>query len=179
MRRLATAERIADFFRRLGREARQPTTAYVTGGTSAVLLGWRESTIDVDVKFVPDRGDLLRAIPRLKEELELNVELASPDDFIPVRPGWEERSPWQATEGLLTVRHFDLVAQALAKIERGHEQDLADVAAMIERSLVDRATVRATFEAIVADMVRYPAVDLAAFRRSVDGALAPPPGPEP
>lgn len=175
MRRLATAERISAFFRRLGRVAHLPTTAYVTGGTTAVLLGWRESTIDVDLKFVPDRGDLLRAIPGLKEELELNIELASPDDFIPVRPGWEDRSPWQTTEGLLTVRHFDLVAQALAKIERGHERDLADVAAMIERALVDPLAVRAAFEWIVPEMIRYPAVDVASFRRSLDAMLGPGP----
>ena len=34
------------------------------------------------------------AIPELKEELELNVELAVPGDFVPMPNGWEERSPF-------------------------------------------------------------------------------------
>jgi len=91
-----------------------------------VLLGWRQSTIDIDLKLVPDSGALLRAVPVLKEELEVSVELASPNLFIPVPPGWEDRSPWEATEGMLTVRHFDLTAQAVAKLERGHARDLDD-----------------------------------------------------
>ncbi|MGH9178081.1 MAG: DUF6036 family nucleotidyltransferase [Acidimicrobiales bacterium] len=156
--------------------ARLPTTAYLTGGATAVLLGWRESTIDVDLKFVPDRGDLLSAIPALKEELELNVELASPDDFIPVQPGWQDRSPWEGKEGLLTVRHFDLVAQALSKIERGHERDRQDVAAMLERGLIEPAAVWAAFDAISPELYRYPAVEPARFRRSVAELIGPPAG---
>lgn len=174
MRRLATADRIRTLLGRLGRVARQPTTAYLTGGATAVLIGWRESTIDVDLKFVPDRGDLLSALPALKEELELNVELASPDDFIPVQPGWQERSPWEATEGHLSVRHFDLVAQALSKIERGHERDRQDVAAMLERGLIEPAAVWAAFEAIGSELYRYPAVDPARFRGAVEEVLGPP-----
>ena len=92
-----------------------------------MLLGWRQSTLDVDLKLVPDQDSLLRAIPALKESLQLNVELAAPDDFIPVAPSWQEHSPFIAQEGRLTFRHFDLSFQALAKIERGHVQDLNDV----------------------------------------------------
>jgi len=63
------------------------------GGTSAVLVGWRATTIDVDLVFRPESDAMLRAIPMLKERLQLNVELASPDLFIPVPQGWEQRSP--------------------------------------------------------------------------------------
>jgi len=42
-----------------------------------VLLGWRASTIDVDIKRLPDQDSVLRAIPALKESLRLNIELAS------------------------------------------------------------------------------------------------------
>lgn len=73
---------------------------------------------------------MLRAIPLLKERLQLNVELASPDQFIPVAPGWEDRSPLITKIGRVTFRHYDFCAEALAKIERGHGRDLADVDAM-------------------------------------------------
>lgn len=62
---------------------------------------------------------LFRALPQLKEELEINIELASPDPFIPELPGWQERSLFVAREGRLSFYHYDLFAQALAKIERG------------------------------------------------------------
>lgn len=173
MRRLATAERIRAFLARLGREARRPTVAYLTGGSTAVLLGWRESTIDIDLKLVPDT-DLLRAVPRLKEELEINVELASPDLFIPVPPGWEERSPWHATEGQMTVRHFDLTAQAMAKLERGHAHDLDDVQAMLDRGLVTRDGLSSYFAQIEADLYKFPAVDPPSLERAVEAATRPP-----
>lgn len=132
-----------------------------------MLLGWRESTIDVHLKLVPDTGSILRAVPALKEELRVNVELASPDLFIPVPPGWEDRSPWETTEGLLTVRHFDLTAQAVAKIERGHTRDLDDVQAMLDRGLVDRPGLLAYVDAVGDDLYRFPAIDAVAFRRAV------------
>ena len=54
---------------------------YLTGGSTAVLEGWRESTIDVDLRFEPEADELLRALPALKESLGVNIELASPTDF--------------------------------------------------------------------------------------------------
>jgi hypothetical protein len=128
--------------------------------------------VDVDLKLVPDQDSVLRAIPALKESLELNVELATPDDFIPVRPAWEERSPFIAREGRLTFRHFDLSAQALAKIERGHAQDLTDVREMLARGLVTRDGLREDFAAIEPLLYRYPALDAASFRRALEVALA-------
>lgn len=85
MRQLATAARIRRLLQELGKSTREPATPYLTGGATAVLLGWRDATIDVDVKLVPDRDEVLRAIRDLKNELQINVELASPDLFIPVR----------------------------------------------------------------------------------------------
>ena len=169
MRRLADAERIRAFLSSLGREARQPVRVFLAGGATAVLFGWRDSTIDVDLKLVGEGTDvLLRAIPRLKEELELNVELAGPDDFLPIPEGWEARSLFVSQEGAVAVYHFELVYQALAKIHRGHRQDLEDVRAMLERGLVDAPGLRAAFGAIEPDLYRYPSIDPVSFRRALD-----------
>ena len=111
----------------LGAQADADARVYFTGGATAVLNGWRSSTIDVDIKIVPERDRIFRAIPEIKERLQINIELASPDDFIPVLPGWEDRSPFIARESRISFHHFELVAQALSKIERGHTQDLEDV----------------------------------------------------
>lgn len=167
MRELADASRIERFMRELGRAARSEGRVYLTGGATAVLFGWRESTIDVDVKLIPDSDELLREIPRLKAVLDLNIELASPSDFIPLPAGWQERSPLIRREGKLSFHHFDPVGQALAKAERGHAQDLVDVRAMIESGLVDPAQVRAQFALIEPELYRFPAIDPQVFRTAV------------
>jgi hypothetical protein len=154
----------------LGRAARRPARVYLAGGATAVLQGWRPSTIDVDLKLVPDDDVLMRAIPELKERLSINIELAAPDDFIPVPDGWDTRSPFIAQEGPLSFYHFDLVAQALAKIERGHRQDVEDVQTMLARGLVTPGGLRDAFTAIEPRLYRYPAIDPATFRRAVDAA---------
>ncbi len=109
--------------RAIGRAARGATRVYLTGGASAVLLGWRPATIDVDLKFAPERDELFRAIPELKLELGINVELASSGDFIPLPPGWEDRSPFIEQVGTTFFHPFDFYSQALAKVERGHAPD--------------------------------------------------------
>lgn len=167
MRALADAPRIREFMRALGNEATSDLRVYLTGGATAVLEGWRPSTIDVDIKIVPDADAVFRALPRLKERLQINVELAAPSDFIPVRDGWEDRSPFIAREGRISFHHFDLYAQALAKIERGHAQDAADVRELFDRGLVDRQKLLEYYQAIEPQLYRYPAIDPTAFRLAV------------
>jgi len=172
MRELADAGRIAAFMRALGRTARTPGRVYLTGGATAVLHGWRDTTIDVDIKLVPDADPLLRAIPEIKESLHLNVELASPADFIPVKNDWADRSPFIRQEGLLSFHHFDLYAQALAKIERGHATDRRDVAELVDRGLVNPQELLEYFEAIRPNLYRFPAIDAESFARAVADVVA-------
>jgi len=167
MRDLADEGRIRSLMRALGASTREEAVVYLTGGATAVLEGWRAMTVDVDLKLAPESDALLRALARLKDELGINVELASPADFIPVREGWEDRSPFVDRQGSVTFRHFELAAQALAKLERGHDRDLADVQAMLDRSLVDRASLLSAFEQIESELYRFPAINAAAFRRRV------------
>jgi hypothetical protein len=173
MRRLADRERLMRFMQRLGRDTRAEARVYLTGGASALLHDWRDTTVDLDIHIEPDTGDILRAIPSLKEELELNVELACPGDFIPELPGWRERSPFIRREGQLSFHHYDFHAQALSKIERGHARDLEDVRMMIERGLVTRTALDWYFEQIEPELYRYPAIDPPAFRRAVEAVTRP------
>jgi hypothetical protein len=163
MRERLTEERLRAFMRALAREAAAEGRVYLTGGATAVLQGWRDSTLDVDIKIIPEHDRVLRAIPELKEQLHINVELASPDDFIPQLPGWEDRSAFIAREGKLSFHHYDFYAQALAKIERDHDLDRQDVRAMIDNGLVQPAKLLALFEAIEPELYRYPAVNPARF----------------
>jgi len=171
MRPPVDGARIRALARELGSLANAPVRLYLTGGSTAVIEGWRESTVDVDLRFEPEADELMRALPALKDRLQINIELASPPDFIPELPGWRERSPLLFSEGPVSVHHFDPYSQALSKIERGFQHDLADVAAMIAAHLVDPARLRALYEAIEPELYRYPALDPPAFRRKLDAAL--------
>jgi hypothetical protein len=173
VREVADRERIRLFMQAAGRAARREGTCYLTGGTTAVLLGWRAATVDVDIALQPEQDELLRALPRIKEELRLNVELASPGDFIPLPGGWAERSISAGREGRLTFLHFDLYSQALAKLERGHRRDLEDVEAMLARGLVERKRLRELHGEIERDLYRFPAIDPRAFRTRVESTTSP------
>lgn len=168
MREPADAERIGRLARELGRVVPPGTRMYLTGGATAVLEGWRESTVDVDVRFEPDADAALKRIRDLKEELDLNVELASPLDFLPPLPGWRERSRFRLREDNLEVFDFDPYSQALSKLERGLGLDLADVRSMVGSGQVEPARLRELFEAIEPELYRFPAVDPSRLRKTVE-----------
>lgn len=173
MRLLATADRIREFLRVLGRRSPQPARVYLAGGATAVLLGWRDTTIDVDLAVAgPGQDALLRAIPALKEELALSVELATPADFIPLPQGWEEHSRFEAQEGALTVLHVALVWQALAKVHRGHRQDLVDARTMLDLGFVDEQELWSAFERVEPELFRFPNIHPPAFRAAVERFLS-------
>ena len=144
--------------------AREPTTLYLTGGATAVIEGWRASTVDIDLRLEPEGDELLRRIAKAKNDLDINVELVSPPDFVPELPSWRERSPYVFEEGRIVVRHFDPYSQALAKVERGFEQDLDDVRAMLDSGLIDPQRALELFDEVESQLFRYPAIDPAALR---------------
>lgn len=167
MRTLASKEKIEKFMLQFAKSGKTDSRVYFTGGATAVLFGWRDSTVDVDISFVAESDELLRSVPTIKEELQLNVELASPPDFIPELPGWETRSMFIDRKGKVSYYHYDLYSQALSKIERAHAQDLDDVRAMIERGLIDRNKLVELFAEIEAQLYKYPAIDPVRFSSSV------------
>jgi aconitate hydratase len=128
-----TKEKLLMFLDRLGASARSPGACFITGGGSALLLGWRETTIDIDLKFDPEPAGVFDAIPGLKRALHINVELAAPSDFLPPLKQWRERSRFIGKYGLVEVYHYDFLSQALSKLERGHAKDLLDVTEMLRR----------------------------------------------
>lgn len=141
---------------------------FLTGGATAVLEGWRPSTVDIDVRFEPDDDAALRRIADLKERLNVNVELASPLDFLPPLDGWRERCRFRLRAGNLEVFDFDPYSQALSKLERGFDLDLRDVAEMVRAEHVDPALLLELFEGVEPELFRFPAVDPAQLRRAVE-----------
>jgi len=167
MRSAASIAKIEAFMTALGKAAKSPGRVYLTGGATALLHGWRVTTNDVDLKADPEPAGLFEAIATLKDTLDLNIELAAPDQFIPELPGWRDRSLFIARHGQIEFYHYDLYSQALAKIERGHERDQADVQSMLQRRLITKSRLRELFTDIEPSLIRYPAITPAEFRAAV------------
>lgn len=168
MRQPVDSTLIQEFSRGLAAASRSEGRVYIVGGASAVLLGWRDSTVDIDLKIVPESDEILRSLPALKERLHINIEIASPDHFIPELPGWQERSVFIQQEGKIAFFHYDFYAQALAKIERGHKFDLKDVHEMVKRGFIEPSRLSELFAAIESQLYRYPALNGPSFRQAVE-----------
>lgn len=167
MRSELDAAKLRQFMVALGDRARGAGTIYLAGGATAVWYAWRAATIDVDLKADPEPAGLFEAIAELKDELDINVELASPDQFIPPVPGWRERSLLIGRHGPVTFLHYDPYGQALAKLQRGHDRDLRDVRAFLASGLIRTDELQQHFDEIEPLLNRYPAIDPASFRSAV------------
>jgi hypothetical protein len=127
-----------------------------------VFEGFRSQTPDVNLTFEvnPENHAALIKVPRkLKEELSLNVEEASPAEFIPLPHGYRERSLFVGRFGQLNVFHFDLYSTSLSKIERGTEEDFADVLSLLRSGRINMQKLTSDFEKIL------PAVEVTSLKQ--------------
>lgn len=132
-----------------------------------MLLGIRNQTIDIDLKLDPEPLAVFEAIAKIKERLAINVELASPDLFLPPLPGWQERSEFIVRSGLVDFFHYDFYGQALAKLLRGYATDLGDARAYVALGKVDLRRLWELFERIRGELIRYPSIDAESYERAV------------
>ncbi len=155
----------------LGREARGSGSVYFTGGASALLIGWRGSTVDVDIRLDPEPPGIFQAIAKIKQELNINIELASPQDFLPPLPGWRDRSVFIGKRGQISFYHYDFTAQALSKLSRAYDRDLNDVLSMYKQKLFSLENLSNSFEAIEPELIRFPSLDSDDLRRKVESFI--------
>ena len=117
-----------------------------------VRLGLRGSTLDIDYVAASDDPtalvDLEQAIRRLKDELDVNVEPASPADFLPIPSSVLDRSRFVERHGKVDVYYYHLPSLVIAKAARGLELDLADAETLIRAGEVDWGDVEATWREI-------------------------------
>ena len=155
----------------LGREANGAGCIYFTGGASALLIGWRNTTIDIDIRLDPEPPGIFQAIAKLKQDLNINIELASPQDFLPPLPGWRRRSVFIGKRRQVSFYHYDFTAQALSKLLRGYDRDLSDVRAMYAQGLFSLEDLRDCFEAIESELIRFPAINPAILKSRVNAFI--------
>lgn len=152
MREPSDRARIDRFLRELGRLIRRPLDFYLVGGSAVVHMGLRGATRDIDfaIRAEPEvDGAFYDLLPRLKEQLQLNAEPASPAEFLPIAPEEAFRhSVFVRHEGPVAVYYYDPRSLALAKVSRATEQDLADVEALVADGRVQWADVEQLWAAI-------------------------------
>jgi hypothetical protein len=128
---------IEDFLTQVGR-TRQPGRLYITGGAALVHRGIRTGrTLDIDLQIAVDPADLMGHIARLKQKLNINIEFASPGDFMPLPTQWEARSEFVKRYGQVDVFYFDWYSIALSKIQRGSGQDVLDIRSLVQQGFIE------------------------------------------
>ena len=114
---------------------RRSYRVYFVGGGTAVDSGWRESTIDADLSSNDDT--VFRDIQRIKERLQVNIEFARPEDFVPPLHGSDDRHLFIETIGRVSFYHYDPYAQLLSKVVRGFNRDMQDAENFVRSGMVD------------------------------------------
>lgn len=172
VRRSLTAERLEDLLREIARSYRGKSAArvFIVGGGTAVHSGWRVSTIDADL--FSDNDAVFEDVQGMKERLELNIEFARPEDFVPALGGSEERHLFIKTIGKISFFHYDPYAQLFSKVVRGFRQDLSDAENFLSSGMVDPDRIRSLVHSIPDPAFRkYPALTRDAVVAAVDDFL--------
>lgn len=167
-----TREGLHDLMKALARAAprRGSYRVFFVGGATAVLAGWRSSTIDADL--YSDTDSVFHDVQAIKERLQLNVEFARPEDFVPPLAGSAGRHLLVETVETVSFYHYDPYAQLLAKVVRGFNRDMVDASSFVTSGMVDPKRFRSLVSAIPeAAYARYPALSRRAVLEAVGDFL--------
>jgi hypothetical protein len=159
MRSPVDKAKLNSFFREIGNRSEGPGKVYIVGGSTALLLDIRTQTVDIDIKLDPEPKGIFAILAMLKESLSINVELASPDQFVPALSDWQKRSEFITRSGQVDFYHYDFYGQAFAKIVRGHQVDLSDVRDLIRLEKINLSTLQSLIVEVMPEFDRYPALD--------------------
>ena len=173
MREELTRERLILLMKELARVAprRGSFRVCLLGGGTAVHMGWRRSSIDVDLFSEQER--VFRDIQKVKERLNMNIEFARPEDFVPPLKGSDDRHAFIDKIGSITFCHYDPYAQLLSKVVGGFQRDLEDAHHFIRGGLVDPGRLRSLVAAVPDSAYsRYPSLSRSAVEKAVDAFLA-------
>lgn len=149
MRQRVGQQEIERFLVQVGR-TRQPGRLYLTGGAALVHRGIRPGqTLDIDIQITVDPANLTAQIAQLKQKMNINVEFASPGDFIPLPTQWEARSEFIKRYDQVDVFYFDWYSIALSKMQRANRQDVVDVQLLVRQGFIDLNELDALYQNVL------------------------------
>ena len=173
MRQELTRERLLELVKALSRAAprRRTYRLFLVGGGTAVYLGWRRASIDVDL--FSEQDALFADIQAIKERLNINVELARPEDFVPPLADSDDRHVFIDRVGTIALYHYDPYAQLLSKVVRGFQRDMDDARAFMDSGMVDGEKFRSLVRGIPdAAYAKYPRLSRRGVENAVDAFLS-------
>ncbi len=107
--------------------------------------------------YTQNQEILFRNIQEIKERLNINIEFARPEDFVPPLKGTADRHVFIDTVGTITFYHYDPYAQLFSKVVRGFQRDLDDARKFMDSGMVNPQKFRALVAAIPdSAYARYP-----------------------
>jgi len=164
---------IESFLQQLGKTFRKPARLYLVGGAALVHMGVRSGfTQDIDVQVSgASEGDLIVTIQRMIERMQINVEFASPVDFIPLPKQWESHARFVGRYGTIDVFYFDFYSIALSKMERGNSRDIADVQLLVQQGIITFDELDNAYHEVLAQLGkgRYPRITPKRFTERYQG----------
>jgi Nucleotidyltransferase of unknown function (DUF6036) len=69
--------------------------------------------------------------------MNINIEFASPGDFLPLPTQWETRSEFIKRYHQVDVFYFDWYSITLSKMQRANRQDVLDVQLLVRQGCVE------------------------------------------
>jgi Nucleotidyltransferase of unknown function (DUF6036) len=162
MRQNVTRADIEKFLNDLGKAYRKAGRLYLAGGAALVHMGLRSgSTLDIDVVIeATDEDEMITAIRRLVEQMQIKIEFASPADFIPIPAQWAAHAKFIGRYGKIDAFYFDLYSLALSKIARSSDRDLVDVKLLVQQKLITLDELDVAYQEILPRMGKRPYINL-------------------
>ena len=132
--------------------------------------GWRASSVDAD--FCSDDDSVFRDVQGIKERLNVNIEFANPEHFVPPLRGTRDRHVFIETVGNVSYYHYDPYAQTFSKIVRGFQRDVDDARNFVRSGMVDPRKLRDLVAAIPdSAYAKYPNLSREAVNEAVEAFL--------
>lgn len=154
MRPNVDKQTIESFLQQLGRTFRKPGRLYLVCGAALVHAGVRPGfTQDINIQVGgANESEFIIGIQRLIQQMQINVEFASPQDFIPLPSQWEAHAQFVARYGQIDVFYFDFYSIALSKIERGTTRDIEDVKLLVQQQRIELNELDAAYQEVFAQL---------------------------
>lgn len=149
MRQSVGRQDIEHFLVEVGR-TRLPGQIYIVGGAALIHKGIRPGqTLGIDIQITSDPANLTAQIVQLKQKLNINIEFASPGDFMPLPAQWEVRSEFIRRYGQVDAFYFDWYSIALSKAQRANPQDVVDLQLLVRQHFVDLAELDVLYQDVL------------------------------
>lgn len=173
MRDELTKERLRALMHEIGRRGPAkggPYRVFLVGGGTAVWAGWREASVDVDLHS--EHEELFREVQEMKEQLNINIEFARPEHFVPPLPGADTRHVFVERHGRVEFYHYDPYSQFFTKVVRGFPRDLEDARHFLSSGMVEASRMRDLVgEVRDSAFARYPSLSPGGVRAAVETFL--------